>query len=78
MVSAEFVPSVKAQFGEIKIFPSIAAFMICAHTAAIRMADAGADVLTPATILGHSSIQMTARHTDATDSANRRAVENLD
>lgn len=78
MVSAEFVPSVKARFGEIKIFPSLAAFMICSHSAAIRLAVAGADVLTPATILGHSSIQMTARHTDATDSANRRAVENLD
>lgn len=48
------------------------------HTAATRMADSGADVFTLARILGHSSIQMTARYAHATDSAIRRAVENLD
>lgn len=48
------------------------------HTAATRMADAGADPFTLARILGHSNIQMTARYTHATDSAIRRAVENLD
>jgi integrase len=48
------------------------------HTAATRMADSGADAFTLAKILGHSNIQMTARYTHATDSAIRRAVENLD
>ncbi|MEO5859989.1 MAG: tyrosine-type recombinase/integrase [Pyrinomonadaceae bacterium] len=48
------------------------------HTAATRMADVGADAFTLAKILGHSSIQMTARYTHATDAAIRRAVENLD
>lgn len=48
------------------------------HTAATRMADTGADAFTLAKILGHSSIQMTARYIHATDSAIRRAVENLD
>ena len=48
------------------------------HTAATRMADAGADPFTLARILGHSNIQMTARYSHATDSAIRRAVENLD
>ena len=48
------------------------------HTAATRMADAGADAFTLAKILGHSNIQMTARYTHATDSALKRAVEKLD
>lgn len=48
------------------------------HTAATRMADAGADPFTLARILGHSSIQMTARYTHATDKAIRKAVENLE
>ena len=48
------------------------------HTAATRMADAGADAFTLMKILGHSDIRMTARYTHATDSAVRRAVENLD
>lgn len=48
------------------------------HTAATRMADGGADPFTLVLILGHSNIQMTARYTHATDSAIRRAVENLD
>lgn len=48
------------------------------HTAATRMADAGADAFTLASILGHSDIRMTARYTHSTDSALRRAVENLD
>ena len=48
------------------------------HTAATRMADAGADVFTLMKILGHSDIRMTARYTHATDSALRRAVGNLD
>jgi len=48
------------------------------HTAATRMADAGADPFTLAAILGHSDIRMTARYTHATDEAKRRAVEKLD
>jgi integrase len=48
------------------------------HTAATRMADAGADAFTLMKILGHSDIRMTARYTHATDSALRRAVTNLD
>jgi hypothetical protein len=47
------------------------------HTAATRMADAGADPFTLAAILGHSDIRMTARYTHATDEAKRRAVEKL-
>jgi hypothetical protein len=47
------------------------------HTAATRMADAGADPFTLAAILGHSDIRMTARYTHATDEAKRRAVEML-
>lgn len=48
------------------------------HTAATRMADAGADPFTLMKILGHSDIRMTARYTHATDVALKRAVENLD
>jgi integrase len=48
------------------------------HTAATRMADAGADAFTLMKILGHSDIRMTARYTHATDSAIKRAVGNLD
>lgn len=48
------------------------------HTAATRMADAGADAFSLARILGHSDIRMTSRYTHATDAAIRRAVENLD
>ena len=48
------------------------------HTAATRMADAGADAFTLMKILGHSDIRMTARYTHATDAALRRAVANLD
>ncbi len=47
------------------------------HTAATRMADAGADPFTLAAILGHSDIRMTARYTHATDEAKRRAVDRL-
>jgi integrase len=48
------------------------------HTAATRMADAGADAFTLAKILGHSNIQMTARYTHAIASTIRRAVEKPD
>jgi len=47
------------------------------HTAATRMADAGADAFTLAAILAHSDIRMTSRYTHATDEARRRAVETL-
>lgn len=48
------------------------------HTAATRMADAGADAFTLMKILGHSDIRMTARYTHATDASLKRAVANLD
>jgi integrase len=48
------------------------------HTAATRMADAGADAFTLMKILGHSDIRMTSRYTHATDAALRRAVAKLD
>ena len=48
------------------------------HTAATRMADAGADTFTLMKILEDSDFRMTARYTHATDAALRRAVENLD
>lgn len=48
------------------------------HTAATRMADSGADAFTLMKILGHTDIRMTSRYTHATDSAIRKAVENLD
>jgi integrase len=47
------------------------------HTAATRMADAGADAFTIAALLGHSDLKMTQRYTHATDSARQRAVEAL-
>jgi len=47
------------------------------HTAATRMAEAGTDAFTIAAILGHSTIQMSARYTHATDRGKRQAVENL-
>lgn len=47
------------------------------HTAATRLADAGADAFTIAAILGHSPIQMSARYTHATDDRLRRVVEAL-
>lgn len=48
------------------------------HTAASRMAEAGASPFTLMKILGHSDIRMTSRYTHATDAAIRRAVGNLD
>ena len=48
------------------------------HTAATRMADAGADAFALMKIFGHSDIRMTSRYTHATDIALRRAVDNLD
>jgi integrase len=47
------------------------------HTAATRLADAGTDAFVIAAILGHSTIQMSARYTHATDERKRRAVENM-
>lgn len=47
------------------------------HTAATRLGDAGADAFTIAAILGHSTIQMSARYTHATDGRKRRAVERM-
>jgi len=45
------------------------------HTAATRLADAHADAVTIAAILGHSTIQMSARYTHATDERKRQAIE---
>lgn len=45
------------------------------HTAATRWADAGADAFTIAALLGHSSIQMSARYAHAVDERKRRIVE---
>ena len=47
------------------------------HIAATRLADAGTDAFTIAAILGHSTIQMSARYTHATGERKRRAVENM-
>jgi integrase len=47
------------------------------HTAATRLADAGTDAFTIAAILGHGTIQMSARYTHATDERKRRAVERM-
>src|SRR5438045_5709771 len=47
------------------------------HTAATRMADAGADAFALAEIFGWSDVRMALRYTHATDKAKRRAVENL-
>ena len=47
------------------------------HTAATRLADAGTDAFTIAAILGHSTIQMSARYTHATDERKRRAFERM-
>lgn len=47
------------------------------HTAATRMAEAGTDAFTLASILGHSTIQMSARYTHATDQGKRAAIEKL-
>jgi integrase len=47
------------------------------HTAGTRLADAGADAFTIKEILGHSSIQTSARYVHATHEGKRRAVEAL-
>jgi integrase len=45
------------------------------HTAATRLAEAGADAFTIAAILGHASIQTSARYTHASDERKRRLLE---
>jgi hypothetical protein len=47
------------------------------QTAATRFADCGADARTIAALLGHATIQMSARYTHATDEGTRRAVDKL-
>jgi integrase len=47
------------------------------HTAVTRLADASADPFTIAAILGHASIQMTARYSHATSVRTRGALEKL-
>ena len=48
------------------------------HTAASKMIEAGADLVTVSKILGHSSIQMTMRYAHPTLETMRRAVEKLE
>ena len=45
------------------------------HTFATRLGDLGYNATTIAALLGHSTIQMSARYTHATDEAKRSAVE---
>ena len=47
------------------------------HTAASKMIEAGADLVTVSKILGHSSIQMTMRYAHPTPENMKRAVERL-
>ncbi len=47
------------------------------HTAATRMIEAGADIVTVKEILGHADIRMTARYAHATTEARQRAVAKL-
>lgn len=47
------------------------------HTAASRMIEAGADLVTVSKILGHATIQMTMRYCHSTPENMRRAVEKL-
>ena len=47
------------------------------HTAATRMADAGANVIVIAEILGHGDIRTTKRYSHTMDESNREAVEKL-
>jgi integrase len=47
------------------------------HTAATRLADVGEDAFIIASILGHSTIQMSARYAHGTDQAKRRALEKI-
>ena len=45
------------------------------HAAATRLAEAGADAFTIAAILGHSTIQMSARYTHIADDRKRQMLE---
>jgi len=47
------------------------------HTAATRLAESGADAFTIAAVLGHSSVQMTARYVHNTAPATKQAMEAL-
>lgn len=47
------------------------------HTAATRLAECGVEAFTIAGILGHSSIQTSARYAHASDAGKRRAVDSL-
>jgi integrase len=71
--------NIKRSFGSALLAAEIKGFCFhdLRHTAATRMADAGADAFTLMKILGHSDIRMTARYTHATDLAIRKAVDNL-
>ena len=47
------------------------------HTAATRMAEAGAVAYLIAEILGHSNVQMSFRYTHMTDERKRQALDTL-
>jgi integrase len=47
------------------------------HTAASRLAATGADIVTIAEILGHSSFRMTKRYTHASEERKRNALESM-
>jgi integrase len=47
------------------------------HTFAVRLLEAGADAFTVSSLLGHTSVQMTARYAHATEQTKRRAVDAL-
>ena len=47
------------------------------HTAASRMIELGADIVSVKEILGHASIQMTMRYCHPTDESKRRALAKL-
>jgi integrase len=70
---------VKASFSAARAAAKISEFRFhdLRHTAASRMAGAGADAFTPAAIFGWSDIRMSLSYTHAMDDAERRAVENL-
>jgi len=77
--TGERLVSVKGSFEAARTAAKLSDFRFhdLRHTAATRMADAGADAFTLAAIFGWTDIRMGLRYTHTTDEAKRRAVENL-
>ena len=73
------IVDVKTTFDRAKRKAKVADFRFhdLRHTAATRMADAGADAFTLCAIFGWSDVRVALRYTHATDEAKRRAVEKL-